>query len=58
MNINSQWFEALVYKNFAFLGHLVLRDVVQICERLVQECGDVLDLLQYLSVVAAVDELN
>lgn len=44
-DVELEGLEALIDEDFTLLGNLVLGDAVQVCERLVQERGDVLDLL-------------
>jgi hypothetical protein len=56
--IQAQWLERLIYEDLALLSDLILRDAVQIGERLMEKGRDILDLLQDLCVVALIYVLH
>lgn len=56
--IEGKRLKRLIDEYLALLHHLILRDTVQICERLMQESSNVLNLLQNLRIVALVNILN
>ena len=58
LDVQRQRLEGLVDEDLALLERLILRYAVEVSEALVQERGDVLDLLQHLCIVAHVDELH